>query len=280
MTFMFVPIPRAEKKPNQKGWNLEENCLKDFDSLSGMNVGLAHAFCSPPTCALDIDHWPSAKNHFEAIGLDIRKMLRESGAAIIHSGRQNSLKAMYTLPESVGRMPTKAVKTDDRVAYELRCAASSGHTVTDVIPPSIHPQGTPYRWVQNDLDSLSQIPKLLLVHWLQLLEEDKPQKQNAAGEAPSFINGFETPRKIALLREQLSYVNPDCDYFTWRDVLWAILSTGFPSAGAIAQEWSAGVPDRYNHDHFLTVVESWRHDRAKHSLGTIYHYARLGGWHG
>lgn len=281
MTFMFVPIPRAEKKPNQKGWNLEENCVQDdLDSLCGENAGIAHAYCSPPTCALDIDYWPSAKNLFKEINLDMEKMLRESGAAIIHSGRKHSLKAIYTLPKTVGALATKAVKQDGRVAYELRCAASSGLTVIDIIPPSVHPQGTPYRWVQNDLGSLSEIPKPLLSHWLKLLAEDKPETRSLIGKAPTFFSGSETPRKVAVLREQLSYVSPDCDYFTWRDVLWAILSTEFPSAGAIAQEWSAGAPDRYNHDHFLTVVESWRHDRAKHSLGTIYHYARLGGWHG
>ena len=281
MPFMFVPIPRAEKKPNQKGWNLEENCVQDdLDSLYGENVGVAHAYCSPPTCALDIDYWPSAKNLFEEINLDIEKVLRESGAAIIHSGRKHSLKAIYTLPETVGALATKAVKQDGRVAYEFRCASANGLTVCDVIPPSIHPQGTPYRWVQNDLDSLSEIPKPLLSHWLKLLAEDKPETRSPVGKAPTFFSGSETPRKVAVLRELLSYVSPDCDYFTWRDVLWAILSTEFPSACAIAQEWSEGAPHRYNHDHFLTAVESWRHDRAKHSLGTVYHYARLGGWHG
>jgi hypothetical protein len=278
---VFVQIPLGKKQPNRKGWNLRENCFSGpISELSGENVGLAHAYCTPVHCALDIDYWPSAKNLFEVINLDIEKVLRESGAAIIHSGRKHSLKAIYTLPETVGALATKAVKQDGRVAYELRCAASSGLAVTDVIPPSIHPQGTPYRWVQNDLDSLSEIPEPLLSHWLKLLAEDKPETRCLVGKAPTFFSGSETPRKVAVLREQLSYVNPDCDYFTWRDVLWAILSTDFPSACAIAQEWSQGSPHRYNHDHFLTVVESWKENRARHSLGTVYHYARLGGWHG
>ena len=278
---VFVQIPRGKKQPNRKGWNLRENCFSGpISELSGENVGLAHAYCTPVHCALDIDYWPSAKNLFEEINLDIGKVLRESSAAIIHSGRKHSLKAIYTLPKTVGALATKAVKQDGRVAYELRCAASNGLTVTDVIPPSIHPQGTPYRWVQNDLDSLSEIPKPLLSHWLKLLAEDKPETRSPAGKAPTFFSGSETPRKVAVLRELLSYVSPDCDYFTWRDVLWAILSTEFPSACAIAQEWSEGAPHRYNHDHFLTVVESWKENRARHSLGTVYHYARLGGWHG
>jgi hypothetical protein len=151
MTLMFVPIPHGEKGPNENGWNLEANCLKDFDSLAGMNMGVAHAYCSPSTCALDIDDFLLAERLLGGYSLDLMSLLKDPNAAVLHSGRRRSLKVIYKLPESVGRLVTKAVKTDDRVAYELRCAVSSGLTVTDVIPPSIHPQGTPYRWISDGL---------------------------------------------------------------------------------------------------------------------------------
>tara|TARA_B100002003_G_C14127417_1_gene542272 strand:+ start:149 stop:1000 length:852 start_codon:yes stop_codon:yes gene_type:complete len=276
---VFVQIPRGKKQPNRKGWNLRENCFSGpISELSGENVGLAHAYCTPVHCALDIDYWPSAKNLFEEINLDIEKVLRESSVAIIHSGRKHSLKAIYTLPKTVGALATKAVKQDGRVAYEFRCASTNGLTVCDVIPPSIHPQGTQYKWIQNDLGSLSEIPTPLLAHWMKVIDEDKIARKVVSESYVYGFSGSETPRKIALLREQLSYVNPDCDYQTWRNIVWAILSTEFSSAHDIARDWSEGAPHRYNYSHFYSTVQSWKHSSAKHTWGTIYHYARIGGW--
>ena len=38
---------------------------------------------------------------------------------------------------------------------------------------------------------------------------------------------LETPRQVACVEAMLSFIDADCDYFTWRGVVWALLSTGW-----------------------------------------------------
>jgi hypothetical protein len=77
------------------------------------------------------------------------------------------------------------------------------------------------------------------------------------------------------------YINADCPYETWRNVVWAVLSTGWKRAEAIAQAWSSSAPDRYNDDAFWLVANSYMPNHSNPiSLGTVYHHARTGGWNG
>jgi len=281
--FAYIPIPPHQKKPIVKGWNLKQNCITDgadANKLDGKNVGIAHAYCEPITCCWDIDNYRVTKELFDLRGVELKNVLQKSNAAVMHSGRRNSLKAVFTLPESVGALVTKVVRRNDGVAYEFRCASTTGNTVCDVIPPSIHPSGTQYRWVQGDLTSIPEIPERLLAHWQNIIDDEAVAKKNATHSHIIQNWEHETPRKIALLRKQLTYISPDCDYPLWRDIIWAILNTGFPSAYAIARDWSEGAPHRYQYAHFHNTTESWSANRARHTWGTIYHYARMGGWHG
>ena len=279
--FSFIAIPPHQKSPIAKGWNLIENCIttaSDAWRLDGNNIALATAYCSPVIAHLDIDNYKLAKSEFAAIGLDLEKFLKKSDTAIFTSGRPQSLGLLYSLPESLEPQQTEVWKVGDVVAYEIRCMSATKNTSASVIPDSMHPRGTKYRWVQGDLTTITEMPSELLVHWLKTNDEPKKQKENARESAVVLNFGYESPRKLALLRQQLRYIDPDCDYPTWRDVIWAILSTGYASAYSIARDWSEGAPHRYNYLHFLNTVESFR--PGHFTLGTVYHYARLGGWNG
>jgi len=93
-----------------------------------------------------------------------------------------------------------------------------------------------------------------------------------------------TPREVAILKDQLNYIDPGCDYETWRNVVFAILSTGLPDAEDIARAWSKGSPEKLNEGAFYTLANSYIEGRAgldgSITRGTIYHYARAGGWNG
>jgi hypothetical protein len=90
---------------------------------------------------------------------------------------------------------------------------------------------------------------------------------------------LETPRRVACVKEMLSFIDADCDYFTWRGVVWALLSTGWSCATEIALEWSKTAPGRFNEADFWSLAGSYNHDiQTGYSIGTIYHHARLGGW--
>ena len=89
----YIPIQRCSKRPATTEWNLRENCItrpEDTHKLDGMNIGLAHAYCDPVTCCIDIDHLPSANKWFADRDIDLMALLTRSGS-IAESGRQTVL---------------------------------------------------------------------------------------------------------------------------------------------------------------------------------------------
>ena len=283
----YVPIPTGLKGPITAGWNQRASCITDVSEahkLAG-NVGLAHAYCEPPTCAVDIDDGKETIRYLSKAGIDLKSLLTHSCPAVMCSGRPNSLKAIFTLPEGVGPLLTKTVKVNGRIILEFRCATADGKTVQDVIPPSVHPSGTKYRWLQGSLEALTEIPDELLNIWQELIEADQTksqaqQKTKTVWHAPAPL----TPREIAILKDQLTYIDPNCDRETWRNVVWAVLSTGSQDALDMALEWSEKAPAKFNIDEFYTLTNSYIEGRAgldgSITRGTIYHHARAGGWNG
>lgn len=141
--FVLVPIPPGEKGPVAKGWNERERCVADpyiAEVLDG-NVGLAHAYSG--TCCLDLDDIPAAREWFALRGLDVDTWLNAPDAVMILSGRENRAKLLYRIDA-----PVPSFKLP---GFELRCASSTGKTVQDVLPPSIHPvTQKPYTWAYGD----------------------------------------------------------------------------------------------------------------------------------
>ena len=271
MTLAFVPMHRGTKKPKCRGWNKRENCLfgdDALDQLIGHNVALALAYCDPPMGCWDID---DATTALEILGLDPMKL----GAPVCTSGKSNSLKVFFKLKEPFESI---AVKHNGRVSFEYRCAAKDGLTVPDCIPPSVHPQGTTYRWLNDiTLPEAPQMPEQLLNDRLiRIVERDA--RKHTIKPIRSFDFACDSPRNEALLRKLLDYINPDCDRDTWVQVIFAILSTGQTQAVSIAQSWSEGAPDRFNLRDFNATINSYR--SGHYSTGTLYYYAKQGGYRG
>jgi hypothetical protein len=264
----YIPIQPCSKRPAATEWNLLENCVtrpEEAHKLNGMNIGLAHAYCDPVTCCIDVDHLPSAVRWFADRDINLMALLTSSGV-IAESGRQNSLKAYYTLPTI---KTTRVVKVDGQVAFEFRCATKDGKTVCDVIPPSIHPTGTRYEWTQGNLSQLKPLPECLLALWDGLLAPTETRKQRRIDQQ------IDTPRRVAVIRDLLRYIDPNCNYESWRDVVFSVLSSEYVTAVDIAREWSEG-SCKYDPAAFNSLVKSYKH--GSFTLGTIYHYARQGGY--
>jgi len=148
----LVPIPYRMKGPTSCGWNLRENAINTHQGallLDGKNIGLAHAFCTPtPTCAIDIDNYKESKKWLAKEGIDLNLLLRSPDAVVIWSGKENSLKLLYRMPEAVGALQSKQLLGQDaKMMLEFRCAAKNGATVQDLLPPSVHPTGSHYQWL-------------------------------------------------------------------------------------------------------------------------------------
>jgi len=186
------------------------------------------------------------------------------------------------------------VKVDTGVYNASRITKVIGTTAKKGIEAS----GRPYRKVRilsSPATRGLRVPcfDILLKKTLSALRLGKkltPQPiTKLAANAKSFNNTWYapaplTPREIAILKDQLTYIDPACDYNTWRNVVFAILSTGQPDAENIALEWSKGSSEKFEEGAFYTLINSFIEGRygrnGSITLGTMYHYARAGGWCG
>jgi hypothetical protein len=285
--FALIPIPFGEKGPRATGWNLRQNCVLAPDQislLSHQNVGLAHAYCTPtPTCAIDVDHYWNAKKWLTSHGIDLDILLSTADAVMISSGKIGSLKLLYRLPPDTTPLESKKITgPDGKSAIEFRCATKDGKTVQDVLPPSRHPSGHDYEWVGNgDPLNIPEIPPGLLSLWFTLISNGSRVTLRSRSLNLLHNKRQESPRELAFLQYLLSYISADCPYEIWRNVVWAILSTGWLCAEDEAQKWSESAPHRYNEDAFWLVANSYIPDYSSPiTYGTIFYYARQGGFNG
>jgi hypothetical protein len=283
--FALIPIPSGSKGPINKGWNYEGNVIVDASKLSLIteNLGLAHAYCKPyPTGALDIDDCTKAFDWFSKRGVNLNELLNADDAVQIVSGRENRAKLLYRLPIILKTCQITDPVTKEMV-LEFRCASANGKTVQDVLPPSIHPvSGTTYIWGgKGTWKKLPELPDKLLTIWNELTLFSSHSKNALNETTKALLNSPtpETPREIARLESMLEFIPANCSYDTYRNVVWAILHTGWDCAERLAHEWSMTEPDRFEELTFTELVKSYD-DSKSPTLGTIYHLARTGGWNG
>jgi len=283
--FALIPIPYGTKGPIQQGWNLRGNVItgpEQAAALIGKNIGLAHAYCLPePTYSLDIDDYCYSEKWLKDRGIGLLSLLDRKDSVVVSSGKRFSLKLIGRLPHELGVLESKKINTPDGTsALEFRCATREGFTVQDVIPPSRHPGGTNYEYLGkgNPLEP-PYIDSDLLQVWLDVLTEKK------VAHRPNYFPDLripstaipETPRKVAEVVGELNCIDADCPYEIWRDIVWAILSTGWDCAEDIAEKWSASAPHRFSDTAFWGVVNSYDPYRSNAiTVATIFFHAHRG----
>jgi putative DNA primase/helicase len=247
----LVQIPVGQKGPVTPGWNKRQNAITDPErarALTG-NVGLAHAYSSPPTMALDIDDLPRARAWLAERAGNLDALLDADEAVQISSGRPGRAKLIYRLPEGMAPIPTKQITDPDtgEVILEFRCATANGRTAQDVLPPSIHPQtGKPYEWAgKGNWRSIPSLPEALLSAW-QRLGQSSVAKASAS-EAPAQHGAVITlpPETIQHLRSALFSMRAD-DYGLWIKVGLALKPLGDVGRG-LWLEWSQ-TSEKSEHD--------------------------------
>ena len=279
--YALTPVPFGEKGPKDKAWNQRQNVItdvKDAYRLQGFNLGLCHAYANPLTAAFDLDDTTYSDAWFSNRGIRLHDLLNADDAVIVSSGKANSLKPLYRLPEGLGALASQKLnKPDGNCGFEFRCATSKGLTVQDIIPPSRHPLGTTYQFIgRGNPLSLPVLPDPLLRIWEELNAIQITQRQPSA-QGPMYVAVPETPRQVAEVTQALSLIDADCPYEVWRNVVWAVLSTGWTCAEDLAYQWSASAPDRFNEDAFWLVVNS--HDPYLENpitIATLFYYAKHG----
>ena len=277
--FALVKIPKGSKAPEIFGWNQRKNVITKSDQtnlLDESNIGLAHAYCLPsPTCAIDIDNLFDARIWMQQKGIDLDNLLNATDAVSIFSGKSNSAKLIYRLPSHSGALKTKMIRNNEgKSMLELRCASSDGLTVQDVIPPSIHPSGTQYQWGgKGSVLAIPSIPDTLLEIWQSLLNPSPRHIQT------TYIQPIQSPREIARIQLALTYISADCDYVTYRNIVWALMSTGWTNSIDLARNWCMSCMERYKEHGFDVVVQNYDPLKEQRiSLGTLFKLAKEGGY--
>jgi len=179
----LIPIPKGKKGPTLSEWNSPNMAITDIARASEItgNVGLAHAYCTEPTAALDIDNYTEAKQILANNGVDLDALYDADDAVRIESGRANRGKLLFKLPPCAQPVETyKHIDNNGNAIFELRCASRNKKTVQDVLPPSIHPDtGKPYMWGGNGhWSKLPIIPIQLIFAWQNILKTKSCHSQN------------------------------------------------------------------------------------------------------
>lgn len=171
--FALIPIPRGQKGPRVPRWNERENVITDPEDaykLEGLNVGLAHAYCSPsPTCAIDIDDLEIAQQWLVKRGIAIEKLCSANECVACSSGIPGHGKFFFWLPHGETPLPTQQITVNGKVVLEFRCASKDGKTMQDVLPPSIHPSGAKYEWLTEiPISRMATLPDGILQLWKEM----------------------------------------------------------------------------------------------------------------
>jgi len=246
----LTSIVPGSKGPREKGWNTRERAISDPGTgpqIAG--AGLCHAWSG--TCAVDVDHYPTAREWLAERGVNLDALTVDPRAVMISSGRPDRAKLIYALPAPLASAklaaytkPGKTGKPQTFHALEFRCATADGLTVQDVLPPTIHPDtAQPYAWRYGDdltghWANLPPLPDGLRTLWLAELAPRSEAASSPAAPAVSIPLGAE----LQELRELLESQDPDASYDDWLRVGMALHheTSGSRDGFALWDTWSRG----------------------------------------
>lgn len=147
-------IPPGEKGPTHEEWNLfPTSYTKLYNGYSDYNLGLLHGHSR--TCCLDIDDLETAES------IPNFKELIDAGLKY-ESGKPNRIKVLFRIPKKydITLFTTHPLRYEGKIFGQFRCVSVSGTSMQDVLPPSLHPDGFQYHWIDELPKSFKDIPKL------------------------------------------------------------------------------------------------------------------------
>lgn len=201
--------------------------------------------------------------------------------------------------ETFGIPPTFTVRTraggfhhyfEAPPGIEIKCSASRIAPGIDIRATGGYVVG-PTSWVAADKKGpagwykvVEDNPVAPLPEWLLnlILATQTRTSRNSTSRLCS-LNRVqpETPRAVATLKDLLNYIDADCDYETYRNVVWAICSTGWKCAEQLALDWSLTAEHRFEQSTFEALINSYDPDHPEVvGYGTLVFLARQGGYGG
>lgn len=274
--FALVPITQG-KGPTTTGWNKRENCVTRIDQLNPfVGYGLAHAYSTPVTCALDIDSWAEAIDELHVAGIDLMALVQAPDSVMIDSGNPGHAKLLFTLPFGL-TLPSKKINRNGKVVFELRCSTTNGLTAQDLLPSAaIHPTTRQnYKWSGNGhFSEIPTLPHPLLDLWQSLLTLERP--------VDTLTN---TTVEWDLLEPATLAIDADCSREDWITVGMALHYAGTQSgeierAYNLWDQWSQRSESKYPGQR--EILQQWASFKTSKpssvKLGSLFKLAREAGW--
>ena len=154
--FHLVAMKEGSKGPTTANWHTEGVNVNQLNEHQ--NIGLIHNLSS--TCSIDIDSRNDAVKVFKNyLGLDPIEMKKVYPC---YRGKRDGIKFLFKMPniEHVGiKKLTYKNDADIVTVFELR-GSTTGTGVQDLLPPSLHPLGHRYEWLNPLPSQFADIPEL------------------------------------------------------------------------------------------------------------------------
>lgn len=135
-----------------------------------------------------------------------------------------------------------------------------------VLPPSLHPNGGRYEWINGHDATPGPIPTFLV--------KQATVRERVASGGGALAN-------VSRIKQALARIQPDCDYNQWVGVIasvkhWEDTTEGAEGLGyELCREWSAGDP-RHDDGQFADKWETWNSSAPNaRTLGSLLHDAGL-----
>jgi len=116
----------------------------------------------------------------------------------------------------------------------------------------------------------------VMSRWFVVAPPSKPVTNNSDYIITKYAPKPENDVEIARVKEMLSFISADCDYAVYRDLLWAIESTGWKCCEDIGRAWSMSCEPKFDEELFQQLRGSFVATGGI-TLGTLVHHAKLGG---
>lgn len=164
-------IDYGKKFPEHPAWNTPGEVVTTPEAArhrwngTARNIGLVHGLGAVKTCSLDVDQVEHTRAALAEFGIDL-EALRQGVPTVI--GNPANFRLLYRQPNGLDlplfKLEWPAQDGKGKVTiFELRAGPNQ-----DVLPPSLHPNGHPYRWAHPlpaDATAMPEPPAALLELW-------------------------------------------------------------------------------------------------------------------
>ncbi|MBB5456136.1 hypothetical protein HDG36_007721 [Paraburkholderia sp. Kb1A] len=224
-----------------------------WGAVPDANIGIS--FAPSELVVVDIDRHEGKANGFDTLaaleaehGPLISPLVVQSGGGGEHR---------YFRVPGGAHLPGKAARGVDLL-----------HKGYGVVPPSIHPNGTPYSWMPGcSLFDAPEIP--VLPEWVYAR---RPEPKSAPKPDSDRL-----PDEVARALSALCWLDAGCDRDTWIRLGMAAKDAGVPFE--VFDAWSATGANYTGEDDCRVAWNSFNGDKARRvTAATLFHEAKKAGW--